>query len=145
MLQNYFEKSNFLKNNKMKKYAYRSYIQVRYNLGKTSEEYCDLKIHARSCSPSLSTIQRWFNRFRNGEKNLQDKQRSGRPITTITQTNTCVVRAFIKGNPYCSYDEIEAEIQLSRGLIFNIIHESLKMKKITSRWVAHELTQKNKS
>ena len=57
MLQNYFEKSNFLKNNKMKKYAYRSYIQVRYNLGKTPEEvYCDLKIHAWPCSPSLSTI-----------------------------------------------------------------------------------------
>jgi hypothetical protein len=69
MLQNYFEKSSFLKNNKMKKDAYRSYIQVRYNLGKTPQEvYCELKIHARSCSPSLSTIYRWFDRFRNGEK-----------------------------------------------------------------------------
>ena len=56
-----------------------------------------------------------------------------------------MVGAFIKDNPYCSYDEIEAETQLSRGSIYNIIHESLKMKKITSRWVAHELTQKNKA
>ena len=67
----------------MKKDAYRSYIQVRYNLGKTPQEvYCELKIHARSCSPSLSTIYRWFDRFRNGEKNLQDKHRPGRPITS---------------------------------------------------------------
>ena len=91
---------------------------------------------------AIFKYHRWFNRFRNGEKNLQDKQRSGRPIIAITQTNIGVVRAFIKGNPYCSYDEIEAETQLSRGSIYNIIHESLKMKKITSRWVAHELTQK---
>ena len=56
-----------------------------------------------------------------------------------------MVGAFIKDNPYCSYDEIEAETQLSRGSIYNIIHEFLKMKKITSRWVAHELTQKNKA
>ena len=66
----------------MKKVAYLSNIQVRYNLGKTTQEvYSELKIHARSCSPSLSTIYRWFDRFRNGEKNLQDKHRPGGPIT----------------------------------------------------------------
>lgn len=46
-------------------------------------------------------------------------------------------------NPWCSYDEIEAETSLSRGTIFNIIHDCLKMNKVTSRWVPHQLTEKN--
>ena len=38
-----------------------------------------------------------------------------------------------------------SETFLSRGTIFNIIHNCLKLKKITSRWVPHELTQKNRN
>jgi histone-lysine N-methyltransferase SETMAR len=75
---------------------------------------------------------------------LKDAYRSGRPITEFTHANIQLVSAVIEKNPWCSYDEIEAETSISRTTIFKIIHESLKMKKVTSRWVPHELTEKNR-
>ena len=53
------------------------------------------------------------------------------------------VDQLIEENPYISYDEIQAETSISRGTIFTIIHDQLKLRKITSRWVPHLLTQKH--
>jgi len=45
-------------------------------------------------------------------------------------------------DPYCNYDEIEAEFQISRETIRNIIHNCLKLiEKISSR--IQELTKQN--
>ena len=55
-----------------------------------------------------------------------------------------MVKKNIDDNPYSTYDEIEAETQLSRGAIERIIHDSLDLKKITSRWVPHVLTERNR-
>jgi len=58
-----------------------------------------------------------------------------------TDDNISKIRAFIKIDPYFTYDEIEAEF---RGTIPNIIHDCLKLKKISSRWIPHELTEQNR-
>lgn len=49
----------------------------------------------------------------------------------------------IEVNPLCSYDEIEVETLLSLNTIFNIILDRLKLKKVTLRWLPHQLTQQN--
>jgi histone-lysine N-methyltransferase SETMAR len=77
-------------------------------------------------------------------EDLKDQHRPGRPITETTPVNIERVRAVIENDPWCSYDEIEAETSLSRGTIHTIIHMHLKMRKLTSRWVPHELTEKNR-
>jgi hypothetical protein len=46
--------------------------------------------------------------LKKGEKYLKDEGRSGRPITATTDDNISKIRAFIKSDPYCTYDEIEA-------------------------------------
>jgi len=62
------------------------------------------------------------------KKNLKDKRRSGRSNTATTDDNNISkIRAFIKSYP-CTYDEIEAELQICRGTIHNIIHDCLKLK-----------------
>ena len=40
---------------------------------------------------------------------------------------------------------MEAETLLSYGTIFKIINKNLKMKKIASRWVLHDLTEGNQT
>jgi hypothetical protein len=42
---------------------------------------------------------------------------------------------------WCSYDKIEVERTLSRGIIEAINHLHLQMKKTVSCWVTHELTE----
>ena len=72
-------------------------------------------------APTIQTVHNWFHLFKKGEKNLKDKRRSGRPITATTDDNISKIRTFIKSDPYCTYDEIEAEFQISRGTIHNMI------------------------
>ena len=136
----YFEK--FLK---MENLHIRYYIQMRVNLGNDAISiHNDFKIVKRDQAPSYSTIQRWVKHFKEGEQQLKDKPRSGCPITATTKTNIELVRNVIDDNPYCSYDEIEAQTSLSRGTIQNIIHNELKLKKIASRFVPYNLSEKNK-
>ena len=104
----------------------------------------EFKIVKVDQAPSYSTIQRWVKHFKEGKQQLKDKARSGRPITATTRTNIELVRNVIDDNPYCSYDEIEAQTSLSRGTIQNIINNELKLKKIVSRFVPYNLSEKNK-
>ena len=138
-------KALFQKIKKMKNENLRFYIKVRFKLGiRVQDIFNELKSAIPDNAPSLSTVSRWFNHFSGGSERLLDQPRAGRPITESSQSNIDRVRAVIDENPWSSYDEIEAETSLSRGTIFKIIHESLKMKKITSRWVPHQLSEKNR-
>ena len=47
-------------------------------------------------------------------------------------------------DPHSTYNEIEAFTSLSRGTIYNIIHEHLKLRKVVARWVPHELTDEDR-
>jgi transposase len=71
-------------------------------------------------APTIQTIHNWFHLFKKDEKNLKDKRRSRRPITATTDENISKIRAFIKSDPYCTYDEIEVELQISRGTIYTM-------------------------
>jgi [histone H3]-lysine36 N-dimethyltransferase SETMAR len=129
----------------MKSENLRFYIQVRFKLGiALNEIFKELKTALPDNAPSLSTVTRWFNKFKGGFNDLKDKHREGRPITGTTLVNIERVRVVIENDPWCSFDEIEAETSLSRGTIHTIIHEHLKMRKLTSRWVPHQLTNKNR-
>lgn len=93
---------------------------------------------------SYSTVQRWAKKANNGEMEIEDCSRSGRPVSESTKENIELVGSLIEEDPHITYDELEAQTMLSRGTLFNIIHDRLKMKKITSRWVPHKLTLRQK-
>ena len=55
-----------------------------------------------------------------------------------------LVRNVIEENAYINYEKIQAETFLSYGTVQTIVKDKLKMKKIASRWVPHQLSGKNK-
>ena len=55
----------------------------------------------------------WFNRFKRGVDDLEDKQRKGRLITETIHVSIERVRAVIENDSWYTYDEIEAETTLS--------------------------------
>ena len=129
----------------MQKSHYRFYIQIRLSQGADAKTiFNELKSFAPKHAPSYATVRLWFRKFRGGHKSLEDKPRPGGPVTKTTPANIDKVRDLIEEDPYLTYDEIEAKTSLSHGTIHTIIHEHLKLRKITSRWVPHFLTQKNK-
>ena len=73
-------------------------------------------------------------------------QRVGRPRTGISPPNVDQVHRLIEENPQISIDHLQERTKLCRGTLVNIIHHQLKMRKLSARWIPHDLnpTQKLK-
>jgi histone-lysine N-methyltransferase SETMAR len=139
------KKKRFSKFLKMEKSIYRSYILVRHKLGLTPTEIFDeLRLCYPDSYPSYMTVWRWWTRFDEGNLNLEDNDRPGRPITAVTITNIKLVSELIEFDCHITYEQIEEELSLSPPSIYEIIHVHLKLRKISSRWVPYELTSAQK-
>ena len=131
---------------KMRKRENRSYILTRYKLGLNATEiFNELKTAYGDTSPSYVTVTRWVNRFETGSEDLEDEKKSGRPITETITSNINAIKALIQNDPAISYSQIIQETSLSQGTINRIINDHLKLRKLTSRWVPHKLTNSQKS
>ena len=121
------------------------YIKDRNKLGVEPKMiHNELKLFDSVHAPSLNTIYNWMKDFNNNRESLEDKPRSGRPISESTPQNIELVRNVIQENPYINYDQIQAETFLSYGTVQTIVKDKLKTKKIVSRWVPYRLSEKNK-
>ena len=99
-------------------------------------------------APSSTTVTRRVKHFREGTEDINDGPRSASPISKFTGENIQLVRQVISNDPYSTNDEIIAEtsisLSFSHGTIERIIHNWLTLKKATSRWVPHQLTDEQK-
>jgi histone-lysine N-methyltransferase SETMAR len=93
---------------------------------------------------SYKTVTLWVNSFRAGNTNINDKPRTGRPITAKTDTNIALVEKLIDEHPRISYSYLEELTSISRGTLETIIKQELQMRKRSSRWIPHKLTPENK-
>ena len=120
----------------------RYYIKMRIKLGNDATSiHNDFKSVKGSLATSYSTVLKCVNHFKNGLETLNDAPRIGHTITATIDSNIQLVRDVILDNPYCSYDEIEAQTLLTRETIERIIHDNLQMRKITSRFVSYTLSE----
>jgi histone-lysine N-methyltransferase SETMAR len=129
----------------MEKEHYRFYIRTRTILGlNPTAIHEELTTAYGPKAISYSTVQQWAKFFREGNMEIEDDPRSGRPISATKPENIQAVQDVIDEDPHSSYEDIEAETQLSRGTIERIIHDHLRVRKLASRWVPHELTTDQK-
>ena len=123
----------------------RAYILLRYKLNiEPVQIHSELLETLGDKAPSIRTVYRWIERFRNEGESVEDKDRMGRPITETVQSNTDLVRGLIEGNPRISKSEIEDQTSLSQGTIHRILSDHLKMRKLASRWIPHFLTEEQR-
>ncbi|CAF2973707.1 unnamed protein product [Rotaria sp. Silwood2] len=121
-------------------------IRIRDILGIDSNTIFDILTEALGPdAPSYPMVRKWAKRFHEGREDVSDDPRSGRQISVLTDENIERVRQVIEDDPHSTYDDITVETGLSRGIIERIIRDCLKMRKVTSRWVAHQLTEEQKT
>ena len=123
----------------------RSYIRIRNLLGISAQEiYKELKSCLSNQAPEINTIYKWIRYFKAGGESLADQRRSGRPKTAVTKANIQRVQDLVEENPHITYAEIEAETSLHPPAIKEILHESLNLRKLASRWIPRQLTDAQK-
>jgi histone-lysine N-methyltransferase SETMAR len=129
----------------MEKIEYRAYIKTRSLLGIPATDITNelLQVYGVN-APQYRTVAKWAALFKAGRETLEDDHRSGRPITVHTASNIELVKSIIQHDPHATFDEIVAESSINRYTVGEIINSSLKYKKLASRWIPHELTEKNR-
>lgn len=81
------------------------------------------------------TAQFWFQRFRSGDLSLQDKPRTGRPISTDIES----LHQAIEAGPSKSTRDLSGELNISQSSVVRHLHKLGKSYK-SCRVVPHELT-----
>ena len=84
--------------------------------------------------------------FEEGRDYVNDEYRSGRPASILTNENILRVRQLIEDGPHSTDDDIIAKISLSHGTIERIIHDCLKIRKVTLRYLLiNSMTNKSQN
>ena len=91
-------------------------------------------------APSRAIVFRWWLNLREGRTSLKDEERSGRPTSVVTEENTSAIEALIKEDPRRTYKDIEGALEISSPSVSSILHQHLRVRKISSRWVLHHLS-----
>ncbi|CAF1549282.1 unnamed protein product, partial [Rotaria sordida] len=91
-------------------------------------------------APSLTTVKRWSQLFREGREEIEDESRPGRPITETTSENIEEIRLLINDDPYLTIEELQEQTDLSYGTVHRIITDHLNLRKVTARYIPKDLT-----
>lgn len=123
----------------------RTYVLYRFLLNATAKEiHADLVKVRGEDVPSLRTVQRWIQAFKEGRRTVEDQPRSGRPREAVTKDLIAHVEAIVQKDPHATLDEIAVEAGISHGSVHVILKEHLRMAKLCARWIPHSLTPQQK-
>ncbi|CAF1613832.1 unnamed protein product, partial [Didymodactylos carnosus] len=86
----------------------------------------------------------WYHEFDRSNFSVEDAARSGRPRTAINEETIDAVRSIIEDDPHSAYEQIEHTLGIGSSAVNSIIHEYLKLHKMCTRWVPHQLTNDQK-
>ncbi|XP_077291831.1 histone-lysine N-methyltransferase SETMAR-like [Arctopsyche grandis] len=88
-------------------YEFRKGVSVGTAQKNIQEVYLD---HA----PALRTVKKWFCKFRNGDFNMEDQPRSGRPSVIDDD----IVSDLVKNNPRITTKEIAEKMNVNNSSAF---------------------------
>ena len=95
-----------LQHNMDKENQHFRHIRKEKNATKTAYKICN--IYGAS-SVTVRVVQKWFALFKNGDSEVDDRECSGRPVTTDTATITAVVDQ----NPHFTLRAVDDVVEVS--------------------------------
>lgn len=86
----------------------------------------------------VRTCQNWFARFRAGDFDLSDKERSGRPV----EGDDALLEELIEEDPRLSTRELASVLSVSHVTVSNRLRALGKVQRV-GKWVPHKLSEIN--
>ena len=95
-------------------------------------------------APGKSTIINWYAEFKRDHTNTDDAERSGRPKSAVDPENITKVHKIVLRDRKLKLYKIADTLTISEDSVFIILHKSLGMRKMSSKWVSRLLTPDEK-
>ena len=93
---------------------------------------------------SRGRVFEWHKRFREGQQEVEDEAREGRPSKATSPEMSEAVEQMIANDHRLSAKHLAATIGISKSSVLRILHEVLSMSKVCARWVPRLLTPEMK-
>lgn len=124
----------------MSKQDFRQIYFYEFKLGRSAAQTArNINVVWGEGSISECTVQRWFQKFRVGDFDLEDKEGRGRP-SVVDHDH---LRALVEDNPRKTTRDFAREVSVDHSTVVRHLEQIGKVKKLDT-WVPHELTQSQK-
>lgn len=121
----------------MDRIAFRTILLHEFRLGhKVTETVENVNKAWGDGTAAKRTVQRWFQKFRNGNESLEDKEKTGRP----SDVDDDLLKQIVQEDPRQSVSDIALKMHVSKSTAFEHLKSIGKVKKM-DKWVPHDLTE----
>ena len=133
----YFKKMNTFLDEEI-----RVIIKFLWSQGKRPSEILqEIRLSDPCKHVSRVTVYKWFKRFKDGNCDCEDRERSGRPLKKGIRE---IVAESIEDDPYQSARTLASALHVDKNTVCSILKNELKMKKVNAHWIPHDLTDQQK-
>lgn len=120
-------------------------ISFCFKLGQNATEcHQNLKKAYGENALGRSTVFDWYKRLKDGRTELEDYDRSGRPSTSVNDSNIERVRDIINTDRRLTIREISDDLGLSYGTVQRILTDKLGMTRVAAKFVPKLLSDEQK-
>ena len=126
------------------KYEQRGFFKIQIARGKNVRQ-CHTALRKLVIETlSYCTVARWAYAIRRGREDVHKKRGAGRPQSASDDVHENAVRELLEEHRCrsCSV-KLAREVGIAPGTILHILRKKIKMRKICSRWVPHNLKEEN--
>ena len=93
---------------------------------------------------SDGTVLKRFHEYECEKLYVSYSPRSGRPRTVVPDEIIDAVRLMIDDNPLVTNQHIKFSSEENSSVIYSILYDHLKLRKVCARWVSHSLAKNKK-
>ena len=127
----------------LSKQEQRTWIKIKCYRGRTDKQcHRGLQEACHAAALPYRTVARRVAAFRDVRERVEHMPRSGHP--PVSDENVQLVSALVEVDRNVPIRQLEQDTGLAHSTVLHILKDFLKMRKIASKWIPHDLTDMHK-